>query len=626
MNHKSTEQLLEEQLRSLDQEPDSGWGDNVEIKLREFIKNDVTNLEKESKSNSNSFILFNLFKMNNKAILFTLGISCSLFMLLGSSVGGYLIYRGYNNDSLSEEEKRAILTNVYKNNSESVLKAESGNYALASGTGDSATITSAIISDSEKLEYTYSSDKTTILPGSKVDQCKSVFNTEDGVTIYTWESYSFYEDGKSYYKSKGYTEDNSLASYALGSFSDTNSTDYIFNGGSYAVKFVNNYNLEVTVLEDTDEVYVTDENQEEFYEDTLIYEDTEELDPIESYFGTDVDVVGKETIDGVDYYLIQYSYQTDCDAESFMIDTMYDDFMEQMDDSTADDKIIEQLWVDTNTFEVKKYVTFLGEATSDNAIITTVTESDRGNFSFGDVSQNFEFEYDVDVIEIVNDESTLQAEQKEQLLNYVDKSNVSIITIDNESFDIDYLFVNEENIGEGDIDYINDRNFYPAGELGDKMYAEATRIPDEFGKGITEYISEGFAHIEGDGYISISIFDAAENSKEDIVDMWIPFEATVKNMKVDFGKGEIDAEVYTFDYSEEVIPGVDSTNSAPAYDDELLNYRETIIIFESDGYYYDIHISGSSAFDYSQIGIHILDLGDSADKSEARKLIQRLFD
>jgi len=158
------------------------------------------------------------------------------------------------------------------------------------------------------------------------------------------------------------------------------------------------------------------------------------------------------------------------------------------------------------------------------------------------------------------------------------------------------------------------------------MYAEATRIPDEYGKAITEYISEGFAHIEGDGYISISMFDAAENSKADIVDMWIPFEATVKNTKVDFGKGEIDAEVYTFDYSEEAIPAIDTTNSAPAFDDELLNYRETIIIFEYDGYYYDIHISGSSAFDYSQIGIHLLDLGNSNDRAEATKLIQRLFD
>lgn len=467
-------------------EPEAQWQSTA----LENVKKSVTSLNTESINYSN--LNFISMHMQKRRLLIMGAVA---FVLLFSIVATTLVVLNLSKSQNKLDESK-ILEQIALNNpgfNQSLNSYSSAADASAltreSYTGDAKLIAPAY---PVNQDYNYYYSKSTTTRGPAFNSCNFGVDQSQNIFVPVSESYN-YNDGLNYYsKYVGYNTDNSINSLYISKSSSTDTTskyeDIIYYGGSYAVHTSNEYSFDDTLVKPM----VDDTNLESVSEPELYSQETADgnatdssvtssdllsVDPY-SYFGENTSVLRTETISGKEYYVVQSYYEVDC-AGYFNPDRW---------NSTAveDNRTMYNItYASVDSYQILRYETYLDSVDANNLIESTETINEVANIDYASVSSNFELSINVPVREIevgnsVSYPTYNQEEEIENAVNFLVSENATVIVPDSGAKNL-YLYAQytATTLPATDTNnYFSDRDFYPQGELGDKMYNSYNGIFD----------------------------------------------------------------------------------------------------------------------------------------------------
>lgn len=427
----------EEFLHLLEDHMPSG---DFKMKLKERVLND----------SKNHNIFFNLFLMNKQkaAVLF----SAMSVLLVTGVLGVYMFSQSrLQSVNFSEEEANSIFANIIKNNANSnrdaaPLSAESVDVRMAS---------SLMIAGPIDREYKFSKGTTKLTRGNGISKCKLLDESFKNIS-YENVDYISSAEGKNYYKYKSFDSNGNLIDYSL----TKDSKMISYKGGSYAVSTQAFMTLDLARSAETLEAPAPD--------NSFPAQETPAPtgDEIKQYFGPDVKIEGKLVENGKEYLIITYSSNTICEIGN-------DDKSRSATNIDNLKKTIIKIKVDSKNFNVVKEEQYLDSISDSNLLYTTESTLETSNPDFDSVASNFEFEFNVQIKDIGNQEVSSQqiAEMFSKYLS--EKSIMPLVTTDYEIRSFYSSFVTYERQEDK---YMLDRNFYPAGGRGDEMFNEAKEM------------------------------------------------------------------------------------------------------------------------------------------------------
>ena len=415
------------------------------------------------------------------------------FCCIGS---GFLVTRIFPqvfSTRYSQEQEREILRKILQSNSPAVL-AQGKN----SVTSEARAINTTRVSDLDSpmtqmnsLLYRlpraegYTETTTTYKAGQAKCPAATVYEGKLSRTVF-----SDYADkeGKYYSKVIEYDTKGNLNSYNL----TKDNVSIAYAGGQYAVQTENIFSiLEAQGRESVDPATpITGPAETPVSPDTLptpaplpapipepiaIGEPAPITDPyelIKSYYGDNAKLLGTQSVNGKTYYTISYSYQGACDQTDRML-TISSRPVSSDDKSAFSDTITVKMLADSEDFTITDWEYYLGNIANSNLIYSTKVTSNKRNVPFAEIANNFDFEFNTSIkkIDLSKDNNELYINA---VADYFVRENTLILTpltgyssIYAGSQYLNYL---------GQNDYLIDRNYYPAGQLGADMLAAAREL------------------------------------------------------------------------------------------------------------------------------------------------------
>jgi hypothetical protein len=601
MNNKDDDQKFIESFSREASSPDDGFRRALREKTVARYQNNI---------------FFNIFGM--KKIQF-LAITFSLVALAGVSLlsGLFVInMRSRTSANLTAEQKSEIYAKILQNNSRSSMN--SAESSLAADTAAAAPGVAPIAFEKEVLRHT--TVQTTAGPAK--NQCGDFSYVDSG---YTSEDYQYFGiDGSYYSKYSMKDKDGDLTSYGLNIQNPTKNESYIYQGGQYAVKFL----YAVATAGAAEDAPRTLEEPLGSSVSSSIPTDTKSS--ALSYFGEDVDITSTVSINGADYYVIEYSYPSFCTqpyeklAASSSMTIMP---VESNDD--AQYKIININYVNTNTFEISQTEQYLNEKSPENLLLTTKTNIESSKKSATEVASNFEFEFDVNVRELdyrnnsVNNESV-------KLVKYFKDNKKYFLSPDSSGYVLSSLYSTKASLVEG-ADYYLDRKFYPANEKGTKMFEENTKVYS--GSYIESDFSASFSNGSMSEYLSINAYNPEDSTDSIIEANGLTADNFIEKLPITIKGTSVEASLYrvSYDYDYTMSSGGSDVTvkeeeaiarTMPACLDENCSYKTDYLLFKYEGQTYLITQSQAKE---TLKRFNVLDTSNSADLLNLENQIKNMY-
>lgn len=461
---------LENLIKKTNIEPPAQW----QTMALENLKKSVTKENNRGINNSNLNFISQFMTKRKIAVLSLVGVS----LLAVTAVATFAIF--YLQTPKTTLTSKQILERISMNNPNFTLTqntiastAESFN---ASDAASSKLIAPGLPINSE-FNYYYS--KTTTTRGPAFNSCNYGIDQSEVLFVPTYESFSYNTDNANYSKYIAYNSDNSVNNYSLSTSNQAQDKytyqNIIFFGGSYAVRTSGEYSTDVRPLSVSAEPGVEEpmlKNESSLSSSDSVSSNEATTLPAEpiNYFGDSAEVLRTETINGKDYYVVQTSYEVNCAG--------YININRWDNDTAQDNKTMFTLtYANTQDYQILKTETYINSVSSDNLIEATETINQNADIDFESVSSNFNFEFNVPIIDIQIDNSTAvntynPDDEVRKTMDYIKAENISVV-VPSVSVINQYAYFNystKDTFFVQTDSYYTDRNFYPAGTLGDSMF------------------------------------------------------------------------------------------------------------------------------------------------------------
>lgn len=617
--NKKTKKDIEQVLKSIDvPEPNP-------IRMNE-IRTEL--MSEDSFISSFSNLFFNLFSMQRQRYM--LGVFVALMGLVLAS-GAFLSFNKTGKDGLSNTDKRAVFQKILDNNPQVYQTAARESIASAGGASklSIASDRAMIYPYLPKRDYNYQVTKTVLTNGPAANQCSTLkanwYNeSNEAVTTY---SYEFIEDGGSYWKNVTTDSNGNVLDFYLSKYNSNQSEYYDYKGGKFAVKTISKH-----AQVETDAVLFDDMPEVEPEAITEPEQDIDEL--IKMYFGEDADIVDIVNENGKEYYVLQYSYKTNCD--SMMYPAISSDM--RIMPIEGDTTIISTNWVDSENFTYAKSYTYLNSVSDANLIGTVLSENETRQTSFSEVSSDFDFTYNVEVREFVFDNSNYfyDAQKEANKVNdFLNNANISfVVPVDSNRFPMPSVYVNVPYTPEPNdtVNYYLERDFYAATQAGQAQFDAATN------PGLIEPSGTPFANsfgsvnlvLDKSSYSSIYLeMYKKDVSNDNLKNMLLGSE--VKDLETKDVEITVDGNVvrgveYSYSYPEFVMyetreSATGEVTTLPAIPE---NTKAKLVIFESADMFIVIN-SIPEGFNYSDLALRKLNTNDSNQLQELKNLVTESF-
>lgn len=421
--------------------------------------------------------------MDNKQKFIIIGVFVFVTLLVGTAAFiSYDKYRPLSSksvESLTEEEKKEILaqiesTNNYRYITNNGVVEQELSDSISSST-DQALSLPRRIPENDGNNYNFFADLVTTTQGPAAATCE-IFDQDPLTAPKTIEYHSFNTKDQSYTKSISRNSNNDILHYYLFQHEDTQITDYTYFGGSYALetKTIVDYDFKQGDLPvDYDDQYfegIDEISEEELVDERLAVQIDEENIPdeyLEDYTDNPEELIGEETINGINTYIVESSYDTNCDITDDLNYPLTETTFEDVPTIPFGDTIISRNWVNKETYEIVRTEEYLGTVTPENLLISTEIDLQRSNESITNISPIFEFDQPVEIKTVEFDYSPEGERQKQ--IDFLTSRSIQTLRPDAAGIDAEYLYL---GVYEEDFEVYSDRAFYPQGELGDVLFKQ----------------------------------------------------------------------------------------------------------------------------------------------------------
>src|SRR5690606_11754113 len=157
--------------------------------------------------------------------------------------------------------------------------------------------------------------------------------------------------------------DGDLIGYSLSKNTSTSSEQIEYKGGSYAVRTSYTYDASVRAVD------LPADTQPESSINLLETTKPDYKALIHHYFRPDADIVNVVSENVREYYVVQYTYKTDCSGAAYERVTA-----DVYNPNNLPDTIVVHNYVSTDNFVIQRTLNYLGSADNSNLINTTTVE------------------------------------------------------------------------------------------------------------------------------------------------------------------------------------------------------------------------------------------------------------
>jgi hypothetical protein len=480
------EEQLKKQLRSTLVEPSQAWQSKTLDNLSILVDND-TEVSEYKHLTINNYLTF----MNKKNLILG-GISLIALSLLVLLTVIVIINRLQNNNAirtanLSEAELQELYTKIADANPTFNKEATVARNSTADADMEAAL--SSYAADSKLIAPYYGTENVLYTNkyenryGPAVNTCSTFgyYGTYESGDVETSESHNIMSGGYSNSVSTT-TRGNGIVTSYYSNVSNANSNiSYEYQGGKFAVKF--NYPVYAamtsttvrtepaftepaeSVLIDPEKPVTDDSTSSDSMPTDLPLELSE--DPatrIKQLFGENATIIGTQNEEGKDYYVVQSSYDINCEELNYR--TLALSSVQPATTNTA----INHYKIDPESYLVVDTTIYLDAVSENNLIsVSKTTTSERTVSGFAEVSSLFDFPYSVPVREV-----TIPAYSPANEINktrtIIQNKSISILKPTNADLVADSVTLYDQAEQTNFYGHATDRDFYPEGAVGDRIY------------------------------------------------------------------------------------------------------------------------------------------------------------
>ncbi len=209
-------------------------------------------------------------------------------------------------------------------------------------------------------------------------------------------------------------------------------------------------------------------------------------DPVErirQLFGENAQVIGTVNENGQEFYIVESSSDLNCDETNFRALTISSKIPE------ATNRMIQHYQISSVDYKVVKTTAYLDSATDDRLISSSTTSEISTPVSgFDEVASQFTFPFNVEIRDIeVPDYS--QENEINKTREYINSQNLAVLKPVGIDVTASSVYVYDSREVVDPYSYYQDRDFYPQGALGDKVYESATAYLFQYDP--NEYYEDG---------------------------------------------------------------------------------------------------------------------------------------
>lgn len=645
---------LKKNLKNMQYSPSKEADDRIAWMIKnsyENEKNSVTDFQNESKSNqSNLFFNFKQMKLKTLALIGTPVVAVGVLSTIGAMYVLPMI-TPVNTTNLTDLQKQEIYRNILANNSEVQPINSTINYEL----GNTANSTAEVMPSEKRImpnpggmeDMNRKLVKTTVtnINGPKKDVCKAFYNARTSSN--TYESISYYDNKN--YSVTGYSETyGDIKFIYVGKTTPSTTVSYEYKGGEYAIQLT--YKLTQPI--DFNPVYEGDS----VVDSDVPQEPVSIEEQIEMRFGEDTDIIGKETIDGKEYYLMQYSYGTQCglnaeyESPDFWNGETYEDI-----DSKMDDRLIIRNYVNSTNYAIERTDTYYKKADTENLIYTSVTDTTIVDSTFEEAAAIIKIDSSIPVKEPnVEDQPVIAYDHEKELtrdFDYFQKQGFPIIDLSsigykiNSAFTTDYY--NEDKSMEEYNKLYQSRDFYPEGEAGDELYNYLVGNYNQQNNNIdypTSRVEYSFSDESNNNSFIIAKLIDEKYEDIDIINTLVYYpiknqDKSIEDVKVNINGNVVAGKLYQYKYQYEGYVESPAAVSDKLVIDPMPGNDQTqtltdsgyflIVPMESEGYKLVISETNNGTDIYPASSQEIIEKGIKTyklDNSSKKELVKQLMD
>ncbi|RMD76978.1 hypothetical protein D6810_02360 [Candidatus Dojkabacteria bacterium] len=458
-------------------------------------------------------------------------------------------------------------------------------------------------------ESNLSKTVTTVTRGPKYNACRAVYDPENMFS--DAKNTNLYYSGDNEYINKVESKDEKdrLIDYTITRSSVGGSSEVLsYKGGRYAVRMIyppvpvqdrSKIAQPEPYVDSTsgpsNSVSVPESNDFSLEnENDKTKGDYDPLEELKRMYGQDIDIVEKRFIDGVEVYVLRYSYEINCDSQLWYA---YQSEVGSTDTTRSRaniSKIYQEVFLNVKTFTHKGQVSYIDAVSPSNVIVSYKFEFDNLKISDDEVKKFFDFNVDYPGIQIKEFRIPVHdpAKQVQEQLNYYNSLQFKFIRPSGTDYEIQSAYFYDLRDSVSSTDFYNDRDFYALGEFGDKMY-ELHRT-DNKKRFIQPTGSYTISKSNGENVFTFQIYSSS--SIDDILKLNFSSEDSyirreTEKVKLTISGQSIDAvkvtEKYVYNVSDSPIyRGSDSTtNQSPS---ENGSYK--FVLFKYEEYVYQVHV------------------------------------
>jgi len=530
---------------------------------KEFVQSLHASLQKEHSSRSSANNLtgnwfMNFFKsVNSKAGIAAL----SVVAVSAIGVGIFFTYQykmmqsSGNNDTVAQSAD--ILAKIREANANIDTSAKRSAAPTANGisslvSSDSANTTMLRYIDPKERGYQFMRTETTYTYGPAKNSCQSLTYWMTSRDVDKMESVEFYEKNDDYMASHSrYAEYSGSKLYGVYIRKGTEAIEYY--GGSYAVNFKNVAQimpLAKSAVESTDDLALQTQEAPPAVDSVIKPTTVTDNGTVTSIdlpvVSNETQIVGKETVNGKEYYKMRTSYQTSCDING---------------NGTATQTIVTESLADSQTYLIIRESQYLGSVSDQNLVVQTNTTTEKKT---SETLANIQNYFTVNGVTM----KTIDQTQKEENQGYFDgviaaikKSKASLIMPES-GYKAASLYTDKnEFVAERDKHY-SDVAFYPS--ANDSRYTQyldtQKQIAEQRNSSRAAVYRLGLETATEGRYVTVDAY-AVQDANTLLTELYGVSSPTSATKSITVNGKTVSAKVYT-----PKIVDMDGGNSSPAYD------------------------------------------------------------
>jgi hypothetical protein len=389
--------------------------------------------------------------MKNPNKYMAVGAAVMLTAAVAVGAGTWSFYSSQNNTLKALPNSEAILQEIVAAGAQ---KPSTGAPTGKLAASDSR-IASTMLVAPRRLGYYY--DAATYVYGPKADVCGN--SRAYKIPSYTTEYYEFNGAKSEETYSKSIITDNQgkLLDYRL----TTPTGNYLYKGGSFAVKMINEPKFNILAAESLRSgAAATDKTTESSSKTLPADEPAQEpkAPSIKDYFGDNAKVIGEEIIDGALNYVVVWEYENFCSETEKM-------------------QMVNKTWMKKDGFRYTKQEMYVSSIKPENLIAGTTYKYDQGTPAFSEVSSKFDFAYKnvnlrtVDAQEYV----TGSAKYNAALSKFLKEKGVTLLKPVDTKYAVQLFTSDILGLPTAEA-YLKERDFFRNDAIGEQDYKQTKDI------------------------------------------------------------------------------------------------------------------------------------------------------